>query len=265
MRSIGFCEHGLVDHTERPSFVIPIEEPETPAIPRDSATVIVVRDAARGLEVFMLERHLDSDVLGGAYVFPGGTVDKADRDHSLVEFVAGVDDDLHRALGNDALALIVCAIRETFEEAGILLAHHEDGRPVTLDNPRWMDLRARLNAREITARDVAVEGGIRFAGNLLRYWHRLCTPVQAPKRYDTRFFVAMIPDGQQPLHDDVETTASRWVRPQDAIDAGKDGTLSIIYPTRKTLESIARYETAADLFRAANGRRAEPITPRIVM
>jgi 8-oxo-dGTP pyrophosphatase MutT (NUDIX family) len=254
-----------VDQTERPSFVIPAEEPDAPATPRDSATVLVVRDGARELEVFMLERHLNSDVLGGAYVFPGGTVDEADRDPALADHVDGISDDLARALGEDALGLVVCAIRETFEEAGILLARHADGTPVRLEDPRWAAIRDELNARATTALAVARDTGIRFAADLLRYWHRLVTPVQAPKRYDARFFIARMPDGQTPLHDAIETTASVWVEPQDAIDRGRAGTLSIIYPTRKTLESIARYGGGHDVFDAAVGRPAEPVTPRVVI
>src|SRR6266568_4158179 len=102
-------------------------EPAEPIVPRDSSTVIVLREAAAALEVFMLERHIKSDFAGGAYVFPGGTVDEADLER----------------------ALAVCAIRETFEEAGILLARHDDGSPVQLDDPRWRDRRTALANREI--------------------------------------------------------------------------------------------------------------------
>jgi 8-oxo-dGTP pyrophosphatase MutT (NUDIX family) len=254
-----------MDRTEQPSFVLPIEEPAEPAAPRDSATVIVVRDGAAGLETFMLERHLNSDVLGGAYVFPGGTVSPGDRDPALADVFDGIGEDHVRALGDDAVPLLACAIRETFEEAGILLARHRDGSPVTLEDPRWNDLRDRLNARAITALELAREAGIVFAADLLRYWHRLCTPVQAPKRYDARFFIAVMPAGQEPLHDDLETTASVWVSPDDAVARGRAGTLSIIYPTRKTLESIGRYPTASALFAAAHGRAPDAITPRVVM
>src|SRR5438445_7945475 len=100
---------------------MPIEEPAEPVAPRDSATVIVVR-GKKPVQVFMLERHLNSDVLGGAYVFPGGTVDDADRDPALRDCIEGIGDDQRRALGDDAVALLICAARETFEEAGILLA-----------------------------------------------------------------------------------------------------------------------------------------------
>lgn len=254
-----------MDATERPSFAIPLEVPAEPVVPRQSSTVLVVRDGATGMEVFMLERALKGDFLGGAYVFPGGTLDAADADPTLGDVVDGLSADVVRALGHDALALVVCAIRETFEEAGILLARHEDGTPVRLtDDERWGALRAAINAREMTALELARAAKVRFAADWLRFWGRLITPLQAPRRYDTRFFLAHMPDGQDPLHDDIETSASVWVRPVDAVARGRSGELSIIYPTRKTLESIADFGRAGDAFAAAWGRPSEGITPRVV-
>lgn len=255
-----------MDPTQRPSAMITsLEEPATPAPPRDSATVLVTRDGARGLEVFMLRRHLNSDVLGGAFVFPGGTVDAGDRDPALAGHVEGISDDHRRALGDATLGLIVCAIRESFEEAGVLLARHRDGSAVQLADPRWTELRRALNAREIDALELIRQGEIVLAADLLRYWHRLITPVQAPKRYDTRFFIAHLPQGQVPLHDDLETTESEWVAPEDAVARGRAGEFSIIYPTRKTLESITSFATAQDAFAAGVDRSADPVTPRIVV
>lgn len=255
-----------MDPTERPPFAVPWEEPATPVVPRDSATVIVARDGVSGPEVFMLERHLSSDFLGGAYVFPGGTLDKADRDPALADLVDGIGEDLRRALGDLAPGLVVCAIRETFEEAGILLARHADGTPVRLTgDARWAEYRRALNAREMTALELARATNVRFAGDLLRFWSRLVTPVPVPKRYDTRFFVAHMPDGQEPLHDDVETTASVWIRPDDAVEDGRAGRFAIIFPTRITLEAVGAFASAAELFAAATGRPADDVTPRIVM
>jgi 8-oxo-dGTP pyrophosphatase MutT (NUDIX family) len=257
-----------VSDTGKYSFLGSIEEPAEPVTPRDSATVIVVRDDRERLEVFLLERHLQSDFAGGAYVFPGGTLDDADKDPALAEMVDGWEA-LAPQMGESdpalARALAVCAIRETFEEAGILLARHEDGSPVKLDDPAWTSFRRALNARETTAVAVAKETGIRYAADLLRYWQRWVTPVFAPKRYDARFFVAVMPDGQSPLHDDLETTDSAWVPPADAIARGRAGELVIIFPTRKTLESLLGYPSARALFDAAIDRSTEPILPRFVV
>lgn len=242
-------------------------EPAEPIVPLDSSTVIVVRDDHGPLEVFMLERHIQSDFAGGAYVFPGGKLDSADSDPALAGIVDGWET-LAARMGEDpdlVRALAVCAIRETFEEAGILLARHEDGTPVHLDDPSWEDLRRALAARELTAGELAKETGVRYAADLLQFWQRWVTPVFAPKRYDTRFFAAVMPEGQTPLHDDVETTASTWVRPADAIARGRSGQLVIIFPTRKTLESLEGLETTASVFDAAAARSVQPVLPRFVV
>lgn len=242
-------------------------EPATPVVPRESSTVIVLRDDCGDLEVFMLERHLQSDFAGGAYVFPGGTLDDADQDPALADLVDGWEP-LAAQMDEQpdvARALAVCAIRETFEEAGILIARHADGTPVQLDDPAWQDRRRDLAARALTPVTLASETGIRYAADLLRFWQRWVTPVFAPRRYDTRFFVAKMPAGQSPLHDDVETTASTWVRPAEAIARGRAGELVIIFPTRKTLESLLPHETPDDVFAAANERPTGPVLPRFVV
>jgi len=257
-----------VDDRSKAPFEMPDDlEPAEPIVALDSSTVIVVRDDHGPLEVFMLERHIQSDFAGGAYVFPGGKLDPADADPALAGIVDGWEA-LGARMGEDpdlVRALAVCAIRETFEEAGVLLARHEDGTPVQLDDPRWEDLRRALAARELTAGELAKETRIRYAADLLRFWQRWITPVFAPKRYDTRFFVAAMPDGQTPLHDDVETTASTWVRPADAIARGRSGQLVIIFPTRKTLETLEGRETTAAVFDAAASRSVQPVLPRFVV
>ncbi|HEV2686311.1 MAG TPA: NUDIX hydrolase, partial [Actinomycetota bacterium] len=191
----------------------------------------------------------------------------ADADPSLAGIVDGWEALGLRMREDPELvrALAVCAIRETFEEAGVLLARHEDGRPVRLDDPAWSNKRTALANREIDATTLAKETGIRYAADLLRFWQRWVTPVFAPRRYDTRFFVAVMPEGQSPLHDDVETTASTWVKPADAIARGRSGELVIIFPTRKTLESFDGLETTASVFDAATSRSTQAVLPRFVV
>jgi len=265
---VAVCEHTVVDDRSKAPFEMPDDlEPAEPIVPLDSSTVIVVRDDRGPLEVFMLERHIQSDFAGGAYVFPGGKLDPADGDPVLAGTVDGWEA-LASRMGEDpelTRALAVCAIRETFEEAGVLLARHEDGTPVRLEDPAWNERRTALANGEIDAATLAKEAGIRYAADLLRFWQRWITPVFAPKRYDTRFFVAVMPEGQTPLHDDVETTASTWVRPADAIARGRSGELVIIFPTRKTLESFDGLHTTSSVFDAANGRSTEPVLPRFVV
>jgi len=254
---------------DRPSFAIPVEIPDPPAVPRDSATVIVVRDGAEGIEVFMLERHLNSDFAGGAYVFPGGTIDERDLDPAAATYLdgpaAGDAATLIDAPHERALAFHLCAIRETFEEAGILLAR-KDGAPIKLTgDERYAERRRVLCDRSGSLAAFATEFGVRFAGDLLHYFSRWVTPAFSPKRYDARFFVAEMPEGQEPLHDDVETTASTWIRPADAIAQAREGLFSIIFPTRKTLEQLAVFDDSNELIASTFGKKIEAILPTVVI
>lgn len=257
---------------DRPSFTVPVDLPENPAPARDSATVILVRDGAGGPEVFMLERHLKSDFAGGAYVFPGGTIDARDLDPEAASFLDGpslVEATTHiDAPEGTALGFYLCAIRETFEEAGVLLAHRS-GEPVRFDDDeeekRFAVYRDEFNARGGSLAELATKEELRFAGDLLYYYARWITPEFAPKRYDARFFVATMPEGQVPLHDDVETTASTWIRPSDALSQAREGLFSIIFPTRKTLESLADFATANDVIASTRGKHIPAVLPTVVL
>lgn len=257
---------------DRPSFTVPVEPPENPAPPRDSATVMLVRDGSAGLEVFMLERHLQSDFAGGAYVFPGGTIDDRDLEPDAANHLDGTQAEeaaAHIDASEDrSLAFYLCAIRETFEEAGVLLARRNDDA-VRFDDPgdetRFAGYRRELNARGGSLAELAKREALRYAGDLLHYYARWITPEFAPKRYDARFFVATMPDGQEPLHDDVETTASTWIRPADALARAAEGLFSIIFPTRKTLESLAGFATAAEVIASTRGKHIPAVLPKVVL
>ena len=243
--------------------------PEPASIPeaRASATIVIARDGPGGLELFMLERHIQSEFAGGAFVFPGGTLDDGDLDTALAGLVDGWET-LAEDMGEDdaelARALMVCAIRETFEEAGILLARTTEGAPVDLSGPRWSEWRAAVDAGEMSAAVLAKAAGIRYAADELRFWQRWVTPIHAPKRYDTRFFIARLPDGQVPLHDAVETTGSAWISPADALAKAEAGAFTIVFPTRKALESLAPFSSTDALLAAAVGRPNQPVLPRLL-
>ena len=246
---------------DRPSFVVPVEVPDPPVVPRESATVILLRDGEKGLEVFMLERHLRSDFAGGAFVFPGGTIDDRDTDAAAA---AALDE---RGDADVTPPFYLCAIRETFEEAGVLLARRagETVRFAGDDEERFAEYRREFNARGGSLATLAEHEGIRYAGDLLHYYQRRITPEFSPKRYDTRFFVAGMPEGQEPLHDDVETTASTWIRPIDALTQAADGLFSIIFPTRKCLESLTRYDTTEDVIASTKGKQIDAVLPKVVL
>jgi len=239
---------------------------------RDAATVMLVRDASDGLEVFMLQRNLQSDFVGGAYVFPGGGVDDSDRHADLDAVCDGrTDEAASRQLrvAHGGLAFWVAAIRECFEEAGVLLAVDANGDTVRFDDAeverRFAAHRRAVDRGERRLVDVCVEEGLRLDVDRIYEFSHWITPVGAPRRYDTRFFVAEAPDAQVPLHDDREVIDNLWVRPSDALERHRAGDLSMIFPTIRTLESLERFATAADLLDAAAAIDHVPaILPRIV-
>ena len=250
---------------------------------RDAATVMLVRDAAEpvpeggALEVFMLRRNLESDFVGGAYVFPGGAVDPDDRQAHLEEVCRGRSDAEASALlgipddpmDDGGLAFWVAAVRECFEEAGVLLAYDASGDVVRLDDPvvatRFAEHRRAVDTGARRLVDVCREEGLQLAVDTIHYFSHWITPVGPPRRYDTRFFVAAAPPAQEALHDDRETIANCWIRPADAIERHRRREFDLILPTIRNLEAIGRFATAGDLLRAASEIESVPtILPRIV-
>jgi 8-oxo-dGTP pyrophosphatase MutT (NUDIX family) len=233
----------------------------TPASPFPSATVLMLRDAAGGLEVFLLKRHGLSEVLGGAYVFPGGKLDRDDAlliDHLDQPAVA-----LRDALGEPELdeayaaALYVAAIREAFEEAGVLFAAiGQDG----------LYAAQTLHRAGGTFR-AAIEGlGKPLAAVSLLPWSRWVTPlasVRARKHFDARFFVAALPLGQEPAHDQYETTDSVWLAPAAALREYWEGHIELAAPQIMSLTQLARFATVADVFADARSRKPPRIQPEV--
>ena len=247
---------------------------------RPAATIMLVRDvgsaADAALEVCMLRRHLNSDFVGGAYVFPGGKVDDEDRSAAASASCAGRDDAEASALLDvpaGGLAYWVAALRECFEEAGVLLAYEAASGPrrvpVDLASPearrRLAALRIALNAGEIPFLDLLQGEELRLAADRVHYFSHWITPEGAPKRYDTRFFVAALPPGQVPVHDEHETVDTVWVRPAEALARAESGEFDIIFPTMKNLQAIARFATSAELLAAAAAiERVPTVLPRVV-
>lgn len=218
-----------------------------PVVPRPASTITVVRDVAQGFEVLMMQRTHKAGFMPGVYVFPGGAVDQDDRDPDLYALCDGIDDAAaSRRLGveRDGLAYWVAAIRECFEEAGLLLCHDRRGALVSLaasaDEARFVAHRAALNAGSRAFIDVLREEGLRLATDRLTYFSHWITPTAAPKRFDTRFFVAVAPPAQSPLHDAAELIDHRWVRPQEAIELDDAGTFNLRTPTKTTLKQLGK-------------------------
>jgi 8-oxo-dGTP pyrophosphatase MutT (NUDIX family) len=221
---------------------------------RDAATVIVLRDRAGGPEALMVRRHGKSGFAADAWVFPGGVIDPADAELPPDRW-DGIDPGVLSARFGDPAGLVlarhVAAVRETFEEAGILLARHRDGSEVDLDDPEVQSLR---NDWRIPA-DLVLDLGA------LTYWSRWITPRIEPKRYDTSFFLARAPEGQVADHDRVEITDQRWSTPAAALAAHRADELHMIYPTIRNLEEMTGKASVDELVAYAEGR---PQIPRVI-
>jgi 8-oxo-dGTP pyrophosphatase MutT (NUDIX family) len=240
---------------------------------RDAATVMLVRDTSDGLEVFMLRRTLAAVFASGLYVFPGGAVDDADRHHEVEGLCIGRSDrDASAALGvaSGGLAYWVAAIRECFEEAGVLLARDGDGAVVRFDDhdtaARFSSHRHAVHQGSTRLVELCAAEGLRLDVGGIHYVSHWITPVGEPRRFDTRFFVAAAPAGQEPLHDDHETIESRWVSPSAALEAYERGELAMIAPTLANLAFLAPHPTAPAALAAAASLPPPPaIQPKLVI
>ncbi len=230
--------------------------------PRPAATVMLLRDGPTGLEVFLVRRHGLSDVLGGAYVFPGGKVDREDADEALLARADRPAQVLHAELGEPdlpvatAASMYVAALRETFEEAGLLLA--TDDRP--LDTERAQALaREGLNFAQMLDRL-----DIRLAVGRLVPWTRWITPVipsVQSKRFDTRFFAVQVAGDAVARHDDRETTDSEWLAPRTALDRYWARAIALAPPQIMSLAHLSRHTTVASALAEARGRVPPVIQP----
>lgn len=246
---------------------------ETTSVFRDAATVILTRDTDRGMEVFLMRRHRAQSFMAGAFVFPGGALDADDADPNLASSIAGLT--ASEAAQNlqepnipqeTALSLYMAAIRETFEEAGVLLAYNPDGTPLQFPDEqtaiRLSQARRDLHKKDMTLKDLAKQEKIRFAFDLLTPYAHWMTPGIEKKRFDTRFFLARIPAGQVPLHDTIEMTESRWMTPADALTAHRQREIRLMPPTLRTLEDISRFNDTEALRQYATHRKIYPILPQ---
>lgn len=233
--------------------------------PRPSATLVVVRDAPVGVEVLLLRRAERGDHNSGAWVFPGGLVEKADAAAgTLSPWLDDAGASARLGLREGGLAYYVAAVRETFEECGLLFAAEPASGALAGGGTeqRLRDWRGVLHRGERSLAEFCEAAGLMLALDRLAYLSHWVTPLARPKRFDTRFFVAEAPPGQDALHDANELLEHRWLRPADAI--AQAGALKLMTPTLKTLESIARFDSVAALMQWARSPREVPVTlPRV--
>lgn len=239
---------------------------------RDATTVLLLRDGIDGrhaFELFMVRRTARAAFMASAMVFPGGRLDAADLDDALAarcdldraEAAArlGMDD------GRRALGLLVAGVRETFEEAGVLLAKH-DGALVDLrgaaEAARFAAYRDALNAGRTTLAAVCEAEDLTLSVAALWPYARWITPAIEARRFDAWFLVTRAPIGQTPLHDAVETTASAWLSPQAALAAGEAGEIQLAPPTLRVLIELAAIGAAGAVIDGCRGRVPAPIAPQ---
>ena len=226
--------------------------------------------AGRDIQVLMLRRTAAMKFAPGAYVFPGGSVDPADYDGeagwqgpSPAEFGARLG-----ASAEVARALVCAAVRETFEESGVLLAGAPGGGPLAAPSgPSWEADRMAVAAGTLTLAGLLSRRGLVLRADLLVPWARWITPEGEPRRFDARFFAAALPDGQEAVGHEAEADHVAWLRPADAIDSAKAGELSLLPPTATTLGDFASAVAAgAGLAGILGTRRViEPVQPRLVL
>jgi 8-oxo-dGTP pyrophosphatase MutT (NUDIX family) len=247
-------------------FVIPVERlppgfaetveriPAIPVEPRPAATAVLMRECQAAPEILLLKRHRSSGFVPGAYVFPGGRVDSAD---ARVPWEGTSD---------PPAEYWVAAVREIFEETGVLLARTERGdwsRDASSDAELeiW---RERLMTESATLQDVLSAQTLRLDPAEICYIAHWITPLVEPRRYDTRFFAARLPEHRQVRPDEREMDDAVWVTAAEALEQFEAGKLPMVFPTVKTLQMLSGYSTVKEVFEAFRTRLIKPILPRLV-
>ncbi|OGP75733.1 MAG: hypothetical protein A2V86_13060 [Deltaproteobacteria bacterium RBG_16_49_23] len=242
------------------------------AIPKKAATVILLRDnLAEGFEVFLLKRHEKSSFMGGNFVYPGGRVDRNDGSLEICSHCKGVSpEQAHQIFGasispEESLAYWVAGIRELFEEAGVLLAYDHSATPLILKNPRQREklshYRDLLQKDRSTICQLVEEKNLLLAVDQLHYYAHWITPEARSERFDTRFFIACHPEGQEATYDQKETTVGIWLTPKQALEENLKGKAALSPPTLKTLEDLSRFKNIAEVFNTLGKAKIQPILP----
>ncbi|WP_069813329.1 NUDIX hydrolase [Streptomyces sp. TP-A0874] len=236
----------------------------TAVTPRHASTVLLLRDTASGPDVHMLRRRASMAFAGGVYAYPGGGVDA--RDQRPVAWAGPSRAQWARRLGVDealAQAIVCAAVRETFEEAGVLLAGPTADTVVDdTTGDDWEADRAALVDRESAFADFLDRRGLVLRSDLLGAWARWITPEFEPRRYDTWFFVAALPEGQRTRNASTEADRTVWIAPGEAARGYDAGELQMMPPTIATLRALTGYGSVARVLEAADGRDLTPVLVR---
>lgn len=233
-------------------------ESKAPAAAVPAATIVLLRDdPTEGLETFMVVRHHQIDFASGALVFPGGKIDAQDADAALADYCDGADSDpVMRAMQ-------IGAIREAFEESGVLLARPKDS-DVLISGAALVELetyRTSLHSGEVALKDFLEREGLRLACDTLVHFAHWVTPHMMPKRFDTHFFIARAPEDHVLLHDGHESVDSVWIRPQQVLDDAAAGRRTVIFPTLRNVEKLADADSVEAAIEAARSTPIVTVTP----
>jgi 8-oxo-dGTP pyrophosphatase MutT (NUDIX family) len=247
--------------------VVPVE-------PRHASTVVLLRDAAvqdgqSGVEAYLLRRQKTMAFAAGMYVFPGGSVDKRDESLSDERWEGRSPTDWAGILTADerlATALVCAAVRETFEESGVLLAGSPAGDEVAdTTGDEWERDRLALLDRSLSLAEMLARRDLVLRADLLRPWAHWITPEVELRRFDTRFFIAALPSGQRTRDVGGEADRVAWCQPRDALDAFERNEIGLMPPTAFTLMELTAYDSVADVLAAGDARDVQPVLPRIVL
>jgi 8-oxo-dGTP pyrophosphatase MutT (NUDIX family) len=238
---------------------------ETPAEPRLAATVVLMRPGSSGPEVYLLKRQTSMAFAGGMCVFPGGGVDPRDFD-STVAWAGPAPAEWAERMRVDeptARALVCAAVRETFEESGVLLAGTSEAVVVDTTGTDWEADRVALETRELSFTEFLTRRDLVLRSDLLRVWAGWQTPIFEPRRYRTWFFVALLPEGQVTRDVSSESDSVTWLPAAAAVQRVEDGDLFMLPPTWLTCLEVGEHAGPADVLAAAGDRSLEMFTPAV--
>ena len=236
---------------------------------KPASTIVLLREAAGAPEIYMVKRAAQAAFFGGAYVFPGGKVDKTDSAPEMLARVRGVTPETAARMQAEATvsaALCVAALRETFEEANILLAVERDGSPLNLQDEAR---RASLSAarKKLIGGDAGAflallsELDLYLEAAQIVFFARWVTPEAEPRRFEASFFLAQTPDDQVAAHDEAETTEGLWLSAAQILQKHKEGEIFLAPPTFRTLENFARFTSVQSLLAHHQNNPAPIVRP----
>ena len=255
-------------------FMKSLKHPSHPPEPaKPAATIALLRDSPSRMEVLLLKRDRNASFVPGAYVFPGGRVDPADWTKQTLASVDGLTTETAATrlglVGTSppAIAYYIAALREAFEETGILVGVGPNAQapPTAAASVEVEVLRNGLMEGSVSFNEALKHLSCRIDGSSIEYLAHWITPEREPRRFDTRFFAARVQTDAEPIFDPREMTEARWLSPKEALARNQGGTLPMIFPTIDTLQRLADYTTVGDALRGIGDVSIPTLMPKLVL